>query len=81
MFGNDLKLEEKFIGYIKNFELIDLFGFANILRVKEQNTFEDFAADIVIAFSKQPRKKKKELLKLAKDVSDINKKEQKKEQK
>lgn len=77
MFGNSLKFEEKFIRYIKNFELVDLLGFANILSVKEQNTFEDFAADIVIAFSKQPRKKKKELLKLAKDISDINREEKK----
>ena len=65
-------MEKKLIEYFKNFQLIDLLGFGNILGIKEENNFENYVTNIVVAFSEQNRKKKKALLKLAKDISEAN---------
>lgn len=68
-------MEKKLIEYIRDFKLIDLLGFANILGVEEEENFEEFCSNIVLAFTKQRRKMRKELLKLAKDISTENKRE------
>ena len=62
-------MEKKLAFYLKNFQLSDLIGFSRILQVPEQDSFEDFLVDIIEAFSKKNRKIRKELLKLAKDIS------------
>lgn len=62
-------MEKKLVSYLKNFQLSDLIGFSRILQVPEQDSFVDFLVDIVEAFSKKNRKARKELLKLAKDIS------------
>ena len=65
-------MEKKLIEYFKNFQLTDLLGFGNILGIKEENNFENYVTNIVVAFSEQNRKKKRSLLKLAKDISEAN---------
>ena len=65
-------MEKKLIEYFKNFQLTDLLGFGNIRGIKEENNFENYVTNIVVAFSEQNRKKKKALLKLAKDISEAN---------
>ena len=65
-------MEKKLIEYFKNFQLTDLLGFGNILGVKENNNFEEYVTDIILAFLQQDRKKRKALLKLAKDINNNN---------
>lgn len=65
-------MEKKLIEYFKNFQLTDLLGFGNILGVKEEDNFENYVTNIVASFLKESRKKRKALLKLAKDISETN---------
>ena len=65
-------MEKKIIKYFENFQLIDLLGFGNILGVKENDNFEEYVTEIILAFLQQDRKKRKDLLKLAKDISENN---------
>ena len=68
-----MRLEKKLIKCFKDFQLIDLLGFAAILGVKEKEDFVEFVTDIVEAYSKKSYKEKTSLLKLAKDVAGNNK--------
>lgn len=65
-------MEKEIIKYFKNFQLVDLLGFGSILGVRENNNFEEYVTDIILAFLQQDRKKRKALLKLAKDISNNN---------
>lgn len=65
-------MEKKLIGYIKNFQLSDLLGFARIVGAEETEDFEDFVTEVVMKFLEMPRKDRKNLLKLAKQVSENN---------
>lgn len=65
-------MEKKLIRYIKNFQLSDLFGFARIVGAEETEDFEDFVTEVVMKFLEMPRKDRKNLLKLAKQVSENN---------
>ena len=65
-------MEKKLIRYIKNFQLSDLLGFARIVGAEETEDFEDFVTEVVMKFLEMPRKDKKNLLKLAKQVSENN---------
>lgn len=60
------------IQYFKNFQFTDLLAFGNILGVAEEDDFVEYVTKILDAFSKCDRKKRKSLLKLAKDVSKAN---------
>lgn len=62
-------MEEKLIKYLTTFQLSDLIGFAAILRVQEEEDFNEYIINIVEAFTAKNRKIRKELLKLAKDIS------------
>lgn len=62
-------MEEKLINYLTTFQLSDLIGFAAILRVQEEEDFNEYIVNIVEAFTAKNRKIRKELLKLAKDIS------------
>ena len=66
-------MEEKLIKYLSFFQLSDLIGFAAILQVKEKEDFNEFIVEIIEAFQKKNRTIRKELLKLAKEVSLGNK--------
>lgn len=66
-------MEEKLIKYLSFFQLSDLIGFAAILQVKEKEDFNNFIVEIIEAFQKKNRTIRKELLKLAKEVSLGNK--------
>jgi len=65
-------VEKKLIEYIKNFQLSDLLGFARIVGAEETEDFEDFVTEVVVKFLEMPRKDRKNLLKLAKQVSENN---------
>lgn len=62
-------MEEKLIKYLTTFQLSDLTGFAAILQVQEEEDFNEYIVNIVEAFAAKNRKIRKELLKLAKDIS------------
>ena len=62
-------MEEKLIKYLTTFQLSDLIGFAAILQVQEEEDFNEYIVNIVEAFAAKNRKIRKELLKLAKDLS------------
>ena len=62
-------MEEKLINYLTTFKLSDLIGFAAILQVQEEEDFNEYIINIVEAFTAKNRKIRKELLKLAKDIS------------
>lgn len=66
-------MEKKLIEYIKSFQLTDLLGFGNILSVPEEDNFENYIINIVNNFSKENYRKRKALLKLAKDIATNNK--------
>lgn len=62
-------MEERLIKYLATFQLSDLIGFAAILQVQEEEDFNEYIVNIVEAFAAKNRKIRKELLKLAKDIS------------
>lgn len=62
-------MEEKLIKYLTTFQLSDLIGFAAILQVQEEGDFNEYIVNIVEAFAAKNREIRKELLKLAKDIS------------
>ena len=62
-------MEEKLVKYLTTFQLSDLIGFAAILQVQEEEDFNEYIVNIVEAFAAKNRKIRKELLKLAKDIS------------
>lgn len=68
-----MRLEKKLIKCFKDFQLVDLLGFAAILGVKEKEDFVEFVTDIIEVYSKKSYKDKISLLKLAKDVAGNNK--------
>ena len=63
---------KRLLKYFESFQFTDLLGFAKILEVDEQEDFVEFIVNIVDSFQKQDKKKRKELIKLAKDVSEFN---------
>ena len=63
---------KRLLKYFESFQFTDLLGFAKILEVEEQEDFVEFIVNIVDSFQKQDNKKRKELIKLAKDVSEFN---------
>lgn len=62
-------MEEKLIKYLTTFQLSDLIGFAAILQVQEEESFNEYIVNIVEAFAAKNREIRKKLLKLAKDIS------------
>lgn len=67
-----MKQVKKLIEFIKDFQVLDLLGFASILGVQEDNDFEKFVSSILESFMQQSRKKRKELLKFAEDIAANN---------
>ena len=63
---------KRLLKYFESFQFTDLLGFAKILEVEEQEDVVEFIVNIVDSFQKQDKKKRKELIKLAKDVSEFN---------
>lgn len=66
-------MSEKLLGEFQGLQFTDIIGFGRILDVEEEDDFDDFITNIIIAFCQQSRKKRKQLLKLAKDVKEANK--------
>lgn len=68
----EMRQETILMDCIKSFQLSDLIGFGTLLRVKEQDNFEDYVVDIVTAFSQADRRHRRQLLKLAKQIKKAN---------
>lgn len=66
------KQAEQLLAYFQNFDITDLIGFGMILGVEEKDDFIDYCSDIVVAFYQENRLKRRQLLKLAKDISVSN---------
>lgn len=66
------KYEKKLRKCFKNFQLIDLMGFGNILGAKELKDYESYVANILENFKEKDIKAQKQLYKLAKDISEQN---------
>lgn len=75
---------EKFLDYMKNFDFLDFVGFAKLLSVEEQyikdtvlmagakvskeDALQELVVEIIYQFEQLNRKKRKEILKLAKQI-------------
>lgn len=57
---------------MKDFSFTDILAFGNILEVQEKEDFQEFVEEIMVAFNQKPRNIRRQLLKLAKDVSKDN---------
>lgn len=73
MFDSRLKQAEQLVEYFKDFQVTDLVGFAMILGVEEEDNFIDYCTKIINTFCLENRAKRKQLLKLAKDIQIANK--------
>lgn len=63
---------EQLLEYFKEFDLTDLLGFGLVLGVQEEENFTEYCTKILIAFYQENRLKRKQLLKLAKDIAVNN---------
>lgn len=73
LFGNNIeKQANQLLDYFKKFDVTDLIGFGEILGVEEKDNFVDYVTDIVSAFWQENRIKRRQLLKLAKDIAVAN---------
>lgn len=72
IFNRVEKQIEELLSYFKEFQITDLIGFGRILEVEEKEDFADFCTDICMEFAKEDSKKRKQLLKLAKDIKVAN---------
>lgn len=68
-----MKDAKKLLEYFTQFQFTDILAFGNILQVEEVDPFEDYVTNIIEAFLKQNRLRKRQLLKLAKDTANANK--------
>lgn len=71
MKGEEKKVLE-FLEGLKGLKLLDVLAIGNILGVEEIDPFEDYVTELAAAFLKKPRKERRELLKLQKDVRRDN---------
>jgi hypothetical protein len=62
----------KLLEHMRNFQLTDMIAVGNIVGAEEKEDFDDFLTDVIIKFQELPRNKRKELVKLAKQVSKAN---------
>lgn len=63
---------KKLLEFFTQLTFVDIMAFGNILNVKEVDPFEDYVTNIVDEFQKQSRVKRRQLMKLAKDVAKAN---------
>lgn len=56
----------------KEFQITDLIGFGSLLGVEEKENFIEYTTEILVKFWGESRIKRKQLLKLAKDIAIAN---------
>lgn len=61
------------IEYFQNCQFTDIIGVGRILEVEEQEDFDEYLVNIVVAFSNAPRRRRKDILKLLKKITLANK--------
>lgn len=66
------KYEKKLKKSFENFQLMDLIGFGTILGVNQQDSYGMYVEKILENFKSKPQAVQKQLLRLAKDVSEQN---------
>ena len=64
--------EQQLMQYFTKFRPLDILGFATLLKVEQQDDTKEFIVDIVAKFSTLDRRHRRELLRLARDVSRAN---------
>lgn len=69
----DKRGTETFLGMVGKMTVLDLIGFGQFLGVEEKENFEDYVADLVVAFNELGRKQRREILKYAKKICAANK--------
>lgn len=57
---------------IKGCNFVDILGLGKLLKVEEIDPFEDYITEICYSFSQKPRRERRKILKLMKQVSDTN---------
>ena len=57
---------------LKGCQFTDILGLGNYLEVEEIDPFEDYVAEICLAYSQKSRRERRKLLKLMRDVSRAN---------
>ena len=57
----------------KEFQITDLIGFGSLLGVEEKENFIEYTTEILVKFCGEGRIKRRQLLKLAKDIAVANK--------
>lgn len=81
-----MSYEEKLMNYFTKFEFTDIIGFAKLCKVDneivkkailctaaiENSNLEEIVCATVEAFSNFPRKERREMLKLAKEIAEEN---------
>lgn len=72
MFKTTEKQALQLLEYFKKFQITDLIGFGQILGVEEKEDFIEYTTEIVAAFWNQNRLRRRQLLKLAKDITVAN---------
>ena len=72
---------KKLLEFFTQLTFVDIMAFGNILNVKEVDPFEDYVTNIVDQFQKQTRIKRRQLMKLAKDVAKANRELEKEKEK
>lgn len=70
----NLKKEKELLNYMNQMEFTDILGLAAIIgtEIKQDESFEDFITNLIVDFDKLPRTRRRQLLKLAKDVAEAN---------
>ena len=59
---------EELLELFGKMNFVEIMGFANLLGVEEEEEFEDYLTNILAAFSELPRRDKRKIFKLAKQV-------------
>lgn len=57
---------------IKGCNFVDILGLGKLLKVEEIDPFEDYITEICYSFSQKPRRERRKILKLMKQVSSTN---------
>lgn len=59
---------EELLEMFGKMNFVEIMGFANLLGVEEEEKFEDYLTNILVAFSELSRSEKRKIFKLAKQV-------------
>lgn len=67
--------------YLEQMSIMEIYGFGKIVGATEEPKFEDYITNILVNYNDSPRKTRRGILKLAKEVVEENREKKEKEQK